>query len=406
MTAEAPVPEGLDDYQREMEAKVLLAGMHRGDWLDAQVFPPLSWVVTGLIPEGATLVVGGPKVGKSWFIYGMGLAVAAKRPVLGGIEVEQRPVLYLALEDGDRRLQQRGRLLMDGEPLPSWFYYLTKVEPGDVVRTVEAWLYVLPEGYPRPLVIIDTLGKAMPPAEGNETTYLRDYRVASDLKAVADARPGMALVVLHHDRKAHSDDFVQMVSGTNGIAGAFDTILMLNRKRLEQRGTVKITGRDVPEKEYAVLASQGPWTLDGEDLVEAAQTAAEVHETEGLGERMRAVLAFVNEFPNGVTPRQAADALGLDRHLVSKYLSRLAEDERIAKEARGVYRRVDYVHSVDSLAVPSSEWTQSTESTPAEGETLACDVCGTTRNVLPFGDPHHVTRCKPHNPITYKETAS
>jgi hypothetical protein len=39
-------------------------------------------------------------------------------------------------------------------------------------------------------------------------------------EAIADAVPGMALVVLHHDRKANSEDFVDSVSGINGIAGA------------------------------------------------------------------------------------------------------------------------------------------------------------------------------------------
>jgi hypothetical protein len=40
---------------------------------------------------------------------------------------------------------------------------------------------------------------------------------------ICDARPGMALVMLHHDRKASSDNFVDDVLGTNGIAGAADT---------------------------------------------------------------------------------------------------------------------------------------------------------------------------------------
>ena len=106
-----------DLYEREMKVKALLEGLRSGEWLDAQVFAPLRWMVPGLVPEGFTLMVGGPKVGKSWLIYGVALACASGGYVLGHLKVEQRPVLYLALEDGDRRLQQRGRVLMQGEPV-------------------------------------------------------------------------------------------------------------------------------------------------------------------------------------------------------------------------------------------------------------------------------------------------
>ncbi len=140
------------------------------------------------------------------------------------------------------------------------------------------------------MVILDTYGKAVPEASKEETTYLRDYHFGGELKLIADDRPGMALLVLHHDRKATAEDFVQMVSGTNGIAGAFDTIMMLNRKRLDPQGLLKITGRDVPEHEYAVTSTGGPWTLAGASLAEAAKTAHMVNESHALGEPMLLVL--------------------------------------------------------------------------------------------------------------------
>ena len=46
-------------------------------------------------------------------------------------------------------------------------------------------------------------------------------------QAQADCRrpAGYGRWALHHDRKAHAEDFVDDVSGTNGIAGAVDTLL-------------------------------------------------------------------------------------------------------------------------------------------------------------------------------------
>ncbi|MDT5050513.1 MAG: hypothetical protein QOG75_6425, partial [Mycobacterium sp.] len=95
----------------------LLAEMFNGAWLDTQEFPPLEYAVPGIIPEGFGLLVSPPKAGKSWLVCGIGLACAAGGLALGRISVDKRPVLYLALEDGQRRLQSRCRRIMHG-PTP------------------------------------------------------------------------------------------------------------------------------------------------------------------------------------------------------------------------------------------------------------------------------------------------
>lgn len=67
--------------------------------------------------------------------------------------------------------------------------------------------------------MLDTLGKVMPEARVGESAYQRDYRIGGRLKRIADEWPGLAVVVVHHDRKAAAEDFVDSVSGTNGLAG-------------------------------------------------------------------------------------------------------------------------------------------------------------------------------------------
>jgi hypothetical protein len=114
--SEPPGAAGSSDAQVDV-----LAGLRTGSWLDAQEFPPLSYAVPGVLPEGQSLFVGPPKIGKSWCVLGFALAVAARGRTLGGIELSTRPVLDLALEDGDRRLQERYRKVMAGEPIPARF---------------------------------------------------------------------------------------------------------------------------------------------------------------------------------------------------------------------------------------------------------------------------------------------
>jgi AAA domain len=324
------------------DAAPLLAGLRNGAWLDAQNFPPLAYAVPGVVPEGSVLLVGPPKIGKSWFVLTVALAAATGGRALS-IAVPRRPTLYLALEDGDRRLQDRCRKLLGGDPIPREFEYLIRVE-GPVLDTIAAWLdrqHDVP-----PLVILDTLGKVMPPAEHGETSYGRDYRVGTTLKRVADEHPGMTLLTNHHDRKAAADDFVDSVSGTHGLAGAADTVIVLTRSRHETSGLLKITGRDVPEGEYALQLVDGcAWDLDGAGLDEASSRARQARLTGGLGDRSAEIIAFVAANPPGVRAHEVEEKFGPDAR---RYLKRLADAGRLQKLSRGYYTSVPSVPSSHS----------------------------------------------------------
>ena len=93
-----------------------LSGIFNAADLQAMEFPPINWVVPGILPEGLTILAGKPKLGKSWLALDMALSVAGGGSVLGR-ECEPGPALYLALEDNQRRLQRRLTLI---EPHLSW----------------------------------------------------------------------------------------------------------------------------------------------------------------------------------------------------------------------------------------------------------------------------------------------
>ena len=297
------------------DADKLLSTLRNGAWLDAQEFPPLSYAVPGLIPEGSVLLVGAPKIGKSWLVLAVGLAASEGGKALG-LDIPKRPVLYLALEDGDRRLQDRCRRLLGTDPIPPEFQYLNRIEPGRAGDIIAAWLYWHHE--PPPLIILDTLGKVLPPTQLGEDRYQRDYRVGSALKRIVDEHPGTTLLVNHHDRKAIAEDFVDSVSGTHGLAGAADTIIVLARDRNEAAGLIKVTGRDVAEGEYAVTFKDGAvWELDGHDLEVARQKAQQVKATTrataaAAGDRMVDVVLYAYRHPQGVRRGDVAKALNLE----------------------------------------------------------------------------------------------
>ena len=279
----------------------LLSRVRTGSWLDAQTFPPLSWAVPGIVPEGFGLLTGPPKVGKSWLTLGLVLAVASGGVALGKVPTGYpRPVLLLALEDGDRRLQARCRTLLGDEPIPALLHYATRATAAEILDILDGWL--AEHGHARPLVVLDTLGKVSPPAMPGESAYGRDYRIGGALKARADAHPGTALLVVHHVRKAAGEDWMDSTSGTNGLNGSADFTVSLSRARNDTEGVLRVTGRDVPEGEYAITVAEGTWTLRGSSLAEAAQAAQQAKAAEGLGDRSCGDPGLRRRAPRGCQP--------------------------------------------------------------------------------------------------------
>jgi hypothetical protein len=351
------------------DADRLLATLRDGAWLDAQVFPPLAYAVPEIVPEGAVLLAAAPKAGKSWLALSISLAAASGGKALG-LDVPKRPVLYAALEDGDRRLQDRCRRLLGTDPIPPEFQYLTRLEPGRAADTIAAWIQFRDE----PLVILDTLGRVMPPALPGESNYQRDYRIGSALKRIVDDRPGMTLLVIHHDRKADAADWIDSINATHGLAGAMDTIIVISRDRNETSGLLRVTGRDVAEGEYAVRFKDGAvWELDGHDLAAAREKAQKVRATTrataGAGDRMLDVVLYAYAHPDGVRRGDVAKALHMEPKAATVYLARAVDAGRLQRAERGLYTPVISVTSVTSEGADNTDNTDNTlqEGDPDEG---------------------------------------
>jgi AAA domain len=304
-----------------------MIAIRNGTWLDKQVFPEPAWSVPGIIPEGCCILAGPPKIGKSFFVLAIALAAALGDEVLG-VRVEQRSVLYLALEDGAQRLQTRARMLLDDEPLPEDFYYLTR-EHADSAMDVAAREWVGAHKDRKPMVIVDTLERVRG-ARGNNA-YADDYRAGTALQSLLTN--GGSVIAVHHTRKGESDDFLDDVSGTHGLGGSFDTVITLKRARTGKAGTLSVTGRDVEEMIYSLTFIDGVWKADGSDLAAAANKVTE-HK---LGEKMCGVLDLVNVRVE-TTAADVVAKLGISDSTARQYLGRLADKHGlIDRISTGVY---------------------------------------------------------------------
>ncbi|MFF5606014.1 AAA family ATPase [Streptomyces cellulosae] len=234
------------------------------DQLMAAHFPEPKWAVPGTAPRASACLRDRPRFGKSWLSLGLGLSVAAGGKAFDSVPVQGGPVLYLALEDTPRRLQTRIGKLLGGQPAPAGLTLVTECPPFPQGSTeaIAQWLDRNPGAR---MVVIDVFAKMRGQAPQGVSAYDADYVSVGYAKRLAD-HYCMAVVLVHHVRKAGSEDFLTEVSGTNGIAGAADATLVLKRARGQADGILHVTGRDVDEAEYALSfqPASGSWhLLDG-----------------------------------------------------------------------------------------------------------------------------------------------
>lgn len=297
------------------------------DELMAEEFPEPRWAVPGLLSEGVNLLAGPPKVGKSWLSLGLALAVASGGKALDAIDVTAGPVLYLALEDTPRRLQARiRRMLGPRQTAPHGLTLATACPPlpDGGGQAIASWLNRTPQAR---MVVIDVFAKMRGRSPVGMSAYDADYSAIGHAKALADTH-GVALVLVHHVRKAGSDDFLTEVSGTNGLAGAADATLVLKRPRGQADAMLHVTGRDVDESEYALrfIPASGAWCLlDGPPSDYT------------LGDTRATILRHLRQHP-GIGPAAIAEGTGLARETAKKTCQRMAADGQLAADAAGRYR--------------------------------------------------------------------
>ncbi len=319
--------------------------------LVATYFPEPRWAVPGLICEGLNLLVGSPKLGKSWLVLGLGIAIASGGRALGKIPVEKGSVLYAALEDTPRRLKGRINAVLGDDPVPEGLHITTMLPRGqDMVELVGEWLDAHPDAR---LVIIDVLRKVTPRSDGRNS-YEADYDAMGALKRLADQH-GIAVIAVHHTRKmADETDVFNEVSGSTGLTGAADAILIAKRARNTSEAVLHVTGRDVTEQEYG-LAWDAPtcsWSLLDEPVALAH-----------MGTTRRKILDFVTQHP-GSTPKEISDSTGIAVATVQQNVRRMVTDQQLDSTGDGRYLPPNTVSALSVLSAADTTDTTDTHTHP------------------------------------------
>lgn len=228
-------------------------------------FPEIFFVVNDILSVGSVILSAAPKTGKSWMMLQLAVAVAEGGYFLNK-KTEKCDVVYFALEDSPRRLQDRLKKMLKGQAPPEGITFVTEapgIEQG-LLKDIESMIDKNPK---IKLVIIDTLQKVKPPSKANQTPYEQDYKLLSGITALAH-RKDSCFLFLHHLRKGNGmkplDPF-ENILGSTALQGATDIMMVMEREnRIENDAVLHITGRDVEPQDLAISFNNYKWESHGD----------------------------------------------------------------------------------------------------------------------------------------------
>lgn len=255
----------IDETQKSISLK---------DLLEMDIKPP-HIVVEDMIHQGLTILAGDPKIGKSWLCLDLCISICNEKSFLG-YKTNKCDCLYLALEDSLPRLQERAKkVLTTGEKIPEGFRLRTLANPLSQ-GLLEQLQDEIKEHPKTKLIIIDTLQKVRGVQGGNQSSYAYDYEEISKIKSFADKNE-ICILVIHHLNKNKVQSTFNRINGTNGIIGAADTTIVLEKAENKKEVEFSIEGRDVESNEKLLLFNKETfkWEVICSDL-EALETKTEI----------------------------------------------------------------------------------------------------------------------------------
>ena len=220
--------QSLEEMQREfirMSDPSYLKTVSMTELLD-NVYQSKPPIADDLLYRGTYLFVGAPKLGKSFLMAQLAYHISTGTP-LWNYPTRKGTVLYLALEDDYKRLQERLYRMFGTDSTDNLFFSVSANQLGNGLdKQLTGFMRKHPD---TSLIIIDTLQKVRE-VGGDNYSYANDYQIITRLKNLADSY-GICLLLVHHTRKQTSDDKFDMISGTNGLLGAADSAFLLAKQK-------------------------------------------------------------------------------------------------------------------------------------------------------------------------------
>lgn len=242
-----------------------------------------------LLVEGTCILSAKPKLGKSWLVLAMCLAISEGEDFLG-YKTKKCSTLYLDLETSEQLQQKRIRKILNGRVVPSNFYIDTETDSLDdgFCDQIEDYIQQDPE---IGVVVIDVFQIIRSSAKNRqENEYQHAYRDITPLNELAK-KYNLSIILVCHDRKmVDTDDPFANILGSTGLQGAVAQMMVMFKPRRDLPIHLSVKGKTIDGIiDLDVALDKGKWTVTSAVESEAKQLEDEYFNNE----IRRAVLALV-----------------------------------------------------------------------------------------------------------------
>jgi hypothetical protein len=310
---------------------------------DEDVISPEDWIVPSFVPRAGVTILGGPpKIGKTFLLLDLAIAVASGQKLCGHWPTFQGRVLALLEEDTKRRIRMRlwrmarGRGV-DPRSLTGQLRLATmtgfRLDSEDMVRRLEQEITM----YRPDVLLIDALARVHS-ADENDRTAMRAVTVP--LQALC-TKYGIAIVLVHHFRKQGLGDDKRrsgdLLRGSSDLLALARSVIGVQRLDDRRGFQVDAQGNDGEVQPAIVELENGKNDRDKSTiLLRYVGPTGESRAAED-GEKIFALILAA--MPDGLGQRALRDACGMGKDRMDAAVDHLHAQGRIFRTfARAPWR--------------------------------------------------------------------
>lgn len=287
-----------------------------------------------VIPYGLLLLGGPTKMGKTWIGLQLAVSFATGMPAFGRLyptSSDTDEVLYVNCDgqDLERVLRKRINLIAEGRRVTRGHV----VNPSEQQKDNALVARVLRKLEARPsirFVIVDTLTMAKSGEAGRRGGNLQSLEAGQIRQWQEVTKRGVAVMLVLHTRKGLSIDPVESLAGTNGVTGAADEILVLDRMRGSDTAKLFMTGRTMADRTVMLdRVEGGMWHAT--EVVKGTGDA-------GTTEQREKILSLLADLPDDtIRAADLQEELGMTAENARATLRRMERRGQLRKVKQGIY---------------------------------------------------------------------
>lgn len=243
-----------------------------GEILDMDV-PPVNWIVKDILAPGLTILASEEKYGKSYMILDLCIRVATGQDFFGKGTNGGCGVLYLDLENGQRKTNRRTKKAYEPGSIPSairknlQYHDMQNETPtidGGLIQEMQGALEDIPN---LRLIVIDTLQKVREGMASASSQYAKDYSELAPLQEFA-VKNDVCVLVTSHVTKLNYGDPIKNIRGVTGpVVDDFWVLQKESRDAMEAR--LYLDGRNFDDGSITLnlkrIRKTGMWECLGTD---------------------------------------------------------------------------------------------------------------------------------------------